>query len=554
MDDARETSGNPQVSPEGPGGERRAAAQRGGRTGSASRADGGSSETPCPAGDAGRPAGEDHLTARASTADGVPGDGHRSTDGPAPTDSHGSTDGPAPTGDPAPSPVRARSLTGQILGLAVPALGALVAEPLFVIIDSAMVGHLGTPELAGLALASTVLQTVVGVFVFLAYSTTALAARALGAGHPDRAVRSGIEAMWLAAGLGVVAAVALVVTGPALVNALGADPAVAPHAVAYLRASSPGLVGMFVVLAATGTLRGLLDTRTPLVVAAGGAAFNVAANAVLIYGAGLGIAGSGAGTAVTQTLMAVALVWVVVRGARGLGVSLRPSAGGVWGAAVDGAPLLVRTVALRVALLATLAVATAAGTQALAAHQVVNAVWNLTGFVMDALAIAAQALVGYALGAGDVTRLRDLLRRLALWGLGSGAVLGVVVAAASAWIPLAFGSDPDMHHIATAALLTAAVFLPLAGLVFLLDGVLIGASQGRYLAVAGVVTLAVYLPGLWALLQWVHAAGTLDVAGQTRAMVWLWACFGGLFLASRGACNAWRTWWSPRHALVPRTR
>lgn len=450
--------------------------------------------------------------------------------------------------------MHARSLTGQILGLAVPALGALVAEPLFVLIDSAMVGHLGTPELAGLALASTVLQTVVGVFVFLAYSTTALAARALGAGHPDRAVRSGIEAMWLAAGLGVLAATVLMVTGPALVDALGARPDAAPHAVAYLRTSAPGLVGMFVVLAATGTLRGLLDTRTPLAVAAGGALFNVLANAVLIYGAGFGIAGSGAGTALAQTLMAVVLVWVVVRGARELGVPLRPSAGGVWGAALDGAPLLVRTIALRIALLATLVVATAAGTQGLAAHQVVNSVWSFSAFVLDALAIAAQALVGFALGAGDVTRLRELLRRLAWWGLGSGVVLGATIAAASPWLPLLFGTDPGMRHIASAALLTAAVSMPLAGLVFLLDGVLIGASQGRYLAAAGLVTLVVYLPGLWILLHWIQGAGALDVDGQARAMVWLWASFGGLFLASRGVCNAWRTWLSPRHSLVASVR
>lgn len=522
MDDTRDVDGNPQVSPEGLRGEH--GAQVRGHAGTS------------PDAPAQTPPGRDHAAS----------DHGPSTD---PTGSSSSSS----SGDPAPSPVRARTLTGQILGLAVPALGALVAEPLFVLIDSAMVGHLGTAELAGLALASTVLQTVVGVFVFLAYSTTALAARALGAGHPDRAVRSGIEAMWLAAGLGILAAASLMVGGPALVDALGARPEVAPHAVAYLRTSAPGLVGMFVVLAATGTLRGLLDTRTPLAVAAGGAAFNVVANAVLIYGAGLGIAGSGAGTAVAQTLMAVALVWVVVRGARRLGVSLRPSAGGVWGAALDGAPLLVRTIALRVALLATLVVATAAGTQALAAHQVVNSVWSLTAFVLDALAIAAQALVGYTLGAGDVDRLRELLRRLAWWGAASGVVLGGVIAAGSPWIPLLFGTDPGMHRIATAALVTAAVSMPLAGLVFLLDGVLIGASQGRFLAVAGLVTLAVYLPGLWVLLGWVRAAGGLDVAGEAQAMVWLWACFGGLFLASRGVCNAWRTWWSPRHSLVPRT-
>lgn len=472
-----------------------------------------------------------------------------------------------------PGAAAADGLTRRILSLAVPALGALVAEPLFTLIDSAMVGHLGTPELAGLALGSTVLQTVVGVFVFLAYSTTALAARALGAGHPDRAVRSGVEAMWLAAGLGALAATILVVTGPALVRALGAGTAVAPAATAYLRASAPGLVGMFVVLAATGTLRGLLDTRTPLAVAVAGAAFNVVANAILIYGVGWGVAGSGAGTALAQTFMALALVAVVVRGARGLGVSLRPSAGGLWRSAVDGAPLLVRTIALRVALLATISVATSIGVQALAAHQVVSSVWSFAAFVLDALAIAAQALVGFALGAGDREGLRVLLHRLTWWGAGAGAVLGLVIAVASPWLPLAFGSDPDMHAIATAALVTAAVSMPVGGIVFLLDGVLIGAGQGRFLALAGAVTLTAYLPCLWVLSGRVAgaagAAGAAGTAGavaggaasagaadpaQVHWMVWLWICFGGVFMGARALTNAWRTWWSPRHALVPHAR
>ncbi len=457
-----------------------------------------------------------------------------------------------------------RSLTRQILALALPSLGSLVAEPLFVVIDSAMVGHLGTAELAGLAIGSTVLQTVVGIFVFLAYSTTALTAQALGAGHREKGVRAGIEAMWLAAGLGAVAALVLALAGPTLVSALGASAEVTPSAVAYLRASAPGLIGMFVVLAATGTLRGLLDTTTPLIVATAGAVLNVLANAVLIYGARLGVAGSGAGTALAQTAMALVLALVVARGAKELGVPLGPSAGGVSKAAVDGAPLLIRTIALRVALLATLAGATAVGTQALAAHQVVNSIWNFTGFVLDALAIAAQALVGYTLGSGDSVGLRALLRRLTVWGAGAGVVLGGIIAALAPWLPLLFGSDPAMHHIATAALLAAAVFMPLGGVVFLLDGVLIGASQGRYLAGAGLVTLAVYLPTLWGLVRWVHTSAAaenvassgaasatgFDLATQTHAMVALWICFGGVFIGMRALCNSWRTWWSPERALV----
>lgn len=453
------------------------------------------------------------------------------------------------------------SLTRQILALAVPALGALVAEPLFILIDTAMVGHLGTQALAGLALGSTVLQTIVGVFVFLAYSTTALAARALGAGRRDRAVRSGIEAMWLAAGLGLAMALLLALGAPAIVRALGAGADVAPAAIAYVRASAPGLVGMFVVQAGTGTLRGLLDTRTPLVVAVAGAALNVVANAVLIFGAGLGVAGSGAGTAIAQTLMAGAYVAVVARGARGLGVPLRPSVGGVWQAVVDGAPLFVRTVALRAALLATVSTATAIGVEALAAHQVVNALWNFVSLILDALAIAAQAMVGYALGAGDPGRLRALIRRLAVWGAGAGAALGALIAAGSHWLPGLFGQDPSMRSIAAAALVVAACCMPVGGVVFLLDGVLIGASQGRYLAAASAATLVVYLPALGALTAWVRrqadtgpggSGADLGIGQQTVAMVALWISFAGLFMAARAAANAWRTWWSPRHALVPR--
>ncbi|NKY38877.1 MATE family efflux transporter, partial [Cellulomonas septica] len=214
----------------------------------------------------------------------------------------------------------------QILSLAVPALGALVAEPLFVLVDSAVVGHLGTASLAGLALASTVLVTVVGLCVFLAYATTAAVARRLGAGDRGGALQVGVDGMWLALGLGVALGAITWLTAPWLIGALGATGDTAQQAVVYLRWSAPGLPGMLLVLASTGALRGLQDTRTPLVVATAGAVVNAVLNVVLVYGAHLGIAGSGLGTALTQLGMGAVLAGVVVRGARAAGTRLTPHA------------------------------------------------------------------------------------------------------------------------------------------------------------------------------------------------------------------------------------
>ncbi len=218
-------------------------------------------------------------------------------------------------GEPRHTPALPRSIDREILALAVPALGALIAEPVFVLVDSAVVGHLGTAQLAGLSLASNVLLTLVGLCIFLAYTTTASVARLTGAGKERAALQSGVDGMWLALGIGTVLVVVLLLTAPLTVSALGAEGDVARHAVTYLRWSAPGLAGMLLVQAATGVLRGLRDTRTPLVVAAAGAVLNTVLNIALVYGVGLGIAGSGLGTAITQLLMAVVLGMIVVRGA-----------------------------------------------------------------------------------------------------------------------------------------------------------------------------------------------------------------------------------------------
>ena len=200
------------------------------------------------------------------------------------------------------------TLNRSILRLAVPALGALIAEPLFLIVDGAMVGHLGVAPLAGLGIAGAVLHTVVGLMVFLAYSTTPAVARRFGAGEMGRAVSVGIDGMWLALTLGAVLAVAGVWATPAVVDAFGAAPDVAENARVYLSISMWGLPAMLIVFAATGLLRGLQNTVTPLWIAGVGFAANAALNAVFIYGFGWGIAGSAAGTVVAQWAMVGAFV------------------------------------------------------------------------------------------------------------------------------------------------------------------------------------------------------------------------------------------------------
>jgi putative MATE family efflux protein len=300
-------------------------------------------------------------------------------------------------------------------------------------------------------------------------------------------------------------------------------PDVAAHAETYLRISLFGIPSMLFVLAATGVLRGLQDTRTPLVVAVAGAVGNIVLNIVLVYGLGLGIAGSALGTVIAQTAMAVAFARVVVRGARRHEAGLRPDWPGVRRSFGAGVPLVVRTVSMRVALIGATVVAAGLGTAELAAYQVAFTTWTLLALVLDAVAIAAQALVGRALGAADVDTARSTTRRMIQWGLLAGAGLGLVVAAIAPMYARLFTSDPEVRSLLVAALLMVAVMQPLAGWVFVLDGVLIGAGDGRYLARASVLSVVAFLPAAVA----VARSGVSGAAG----LVALWAAIGVWVLA-----------------------
>ncbi|MFJ8788392.1 MATE family efflux transporter [Streptomyces sp. NPDC102462] len=382
----------------------------------------------------------------------------------------------------------------EIVALAVPAFGALVAEPLFVMADSAIVGHLGTAQLAGLGVASALLTTAVSIFVFLAYATTAAVARRVGAGDLPAAIRQGVDGIWLALLLGLAVIAVVVPLAPAIVDLLGASATAAPYATTYLRISSLGIPAMLIVLAATGVLRGLQDTKTPLYVAVAGFIANAALNAGLVYGAGLGIAGSAWGTVIAQCGMAAAYLVVVIRGAREHGAPLRPDAAGIRASAQAGLPLLVRTLSLRAILMIATAVAARLGDADIAAHQIVLSLWSLLAFALDAIAIAGQAIIGRYLGADDPQGARDACRRMVQWGIAVGLALGLlVVVARPLFLPL-FTGDSVVRDAALPALLVVALSQPICGVVFVLDGVLMGAGDGPYLAGAMVLTLAVFTP------------------------------------------------------------
>lgn len=420
----------------------------------------------------------------------------------------------------------------EILRLAVPAFLALVAEPLFLLSDAAIVGHLGTPHLAGLGVAAVVLQTVVGLCVFLAYGTTASVARHLGAGDLRAALAQGVDGVWLAVVIGSVATVAGIALTPALVGAFGTGAEVAGYAETYLAIAFLGTTPLLVMLATTGVLRGLQDTRTPLLVAVVGNGLNIALNVVLVYGLDLGIAGSAIGSVVAQVVSAAWLVAVVVRAAREHDAPLSPDRAGILAAAHAAVALVVRTLALRACLLvgtyAVARVGTGATDVNVATHQVAVTLWSFLAFALDAVAIAAQALTGRSLGSGDLAGTRRLTRRMIRWGWGSGIVAGLALAAAAPFVGALFTTDPAVRELLVPVLLVAAVGQPLAGVVFVLDGVLIGAGDGAYLAWAGIVVLVLYAPAaLWA-------------ATLPHGLVAVWVAMTVVFMGARGALLSWR--------------
>ncbi|GGK27760.1 MATE family efflux transporter [Pilimelia terevasa] len=381
---------------------------------------------------------------------------------------------------------------GRLVRLALPTLVILAAEPLYVLVDSAVVGHLGRDALAALALGGSVLTVAAWFGTILAYGTTSRSARRFGAGDRAGAVAEGVQATWLALGLGVALAVgAIWAAGPLAAALGGGDPAVVEGAADWLRIAAWGAPGILLTMAGNGWLRGVQDTRRPLRYALGANALSAAACPLLVYPAGLGLVGSAWANVGAQSLGGL----LFLRALLAERVPLRPRPGLLAGQLRLGRDLLVRGAAMQGSFLCATAVVARFGSAPLAAHQIAIQLWMFCAFVLDAVAIAAQALVGEAVGAGRPGDARGLARRSALLGLGTGTAAAVVLAAVATVLPRVFTPDPAVWAAAREAWPWFVGMQPLAGVVFALDGVLIGAGDAGYLRTVTVVSgVGVFVP------------------------------------------------------------
>jgi putative MATE family efflux protein len=377
----------------------------------------------------------------------------------------------------------------EILALALPALGALAAEPLYVLVDTAVVGHLGTAQLASLAIAATVLTTAFTVFNFLTYGTTAQVARLHGAGRHDEAARLGSQALWLAAGIGLGLLALIELLAPAAVGLMGGAGAVADGAVLYLRIAALGAPLFMLAAAGQGFLRGVSDLRTPLVILAAAHAVNAVLEVLFVYGFGWGLAGSAWGTVIAQLGMGAAFVAVQAR------AGLEPPALARMRRLVRiGGEIAVRTGALTGSFLIGSAVLARIGAASLGAHQIAFQLWTFLALLLDAVAIAGQVMVGRMLGAGDAAGARAAAVRMIGWSVAIGGLFAVVLLALGDAIPHLFTGDPAVVERAGAIWPLFAAMMPLNGAVFALDGILIGAGDTRFLMWGMLAAAAVYVP------------------------------------------------------------
>jgi putative MATE family efflux protein len=412
---------------------------------------------------------------------------------------------------------------GEILRLAVPALGALAAEPTYLLVDTAVVGHLGRAQLAALGVSAVVLTALFAIFNFLQYGTTAQVGRASGAGQEAAARQLGAQALWLCLGIGVALAAGVAVLAPEIVGWMGAEDEAAAYAVDYMRIVSIGLPSAFIALGAQGYLRGVADLRTPLVILAVGNGVNIVLNITFVYGFGWGIEGSAAATAVGQTAMGAAFVLALVRAA---GRELRPRPQLMRRLIRVGRHIFVRTVALMSAFTLAGAVATRFGEASIGAHQIAFQLWLFLALALDAIAIAGQVLVGRALGAGDTERAYEASARMIWLAVYAGVAFAGALLLLEPLLPRIFTGDEAVLERAGAIWLLFALMQPLNGAVFALDGILIGAGDGPYLAgsmVAAFVASALVSLGAIAF-DW-------GIAGVWAALVVLILVRLGLMLA-----------------------
>lgn len=421
-------------------------------------------------------------------------------------------------------------LARRITALALPALGVLAAEPLYLLFDIAIVGRLGAVNLAGLAIGGLVLALLSSQMTFLSYGTTARSARFHGAGDRVSAVGEGVQATWLAIGLGVLVVVVVQAASVPLVRAIaGSDAAIGAAALGWLRIAIIAAPAILISMAGNGWMRGVQDTTRPLGYVLIGFGLSALLCPALVFGwLGLprwGLAGSAFANVVGQWLAAL----LFCRALQAEHVSLRPDPAVLRAQVVMGRDLVVRTVSFQACFVSAAAVAARFGAAALAAHQVVLQLWSFLALVLDSLAIAAQSLVGAALGAGDTADAKRVAWRVVGFSAAAAALLGGFLALGASALPPLFTNDRDVLSAIAVPWWFLVAQSPFAGVLFALDGVLIGAGDAAFMRTATVVSaLLAFLP-----LTWLSLVNGWGLAG-------IWAGLSS-FIGLRLLLGLWRT-------------
>jgi putative MATE family efflux protein len=388
-----------------------------------------------------------------------------------------------------------------IAALAFPALGVLAAEPLYLLFDLAVVGRLGALNLAGLAIGALIMGVLSSQLTFLSYGTTARAARFYGAGDRAAAVQEGVQATWLALAIGTTIVIAVQLTAGPVVAVLagGSDRGqIADAAMPWVRIASLAVPAILVAAAGNGWMRGVQDTMRPLRYVVFGFAVSAVVCPLLVYGwlgaPELGLPGSALANLVGQWLAAVLFFRALF--VEKVPLQLRPPV--LRAQVVMGRDLVLRTLAFQACFVSAGAVAARFGAAALAAHQVVLQVWNFLALVLDSLAIAAQSLVGAALGAGQLTHAKSVAWRVTFFSTAAGAALAATFALGASVLPAIFTDDPAVLEQMAVPWWFLVAQLPIAGVVFAIDGVLLGAGDAAFMRNATVVSALVgFLPLIW---------------------------------------------------------
>jgi putative MATE family efflux protein len=420
-----------------------------------------------------------------------------------------------------------RPLDKEVFALALPALGALAAEPLYVLVDTAIVGHLGRPQIAALGLAGTLLAGAFTIFNFLTYGTTAVVARASGAGRDRAAGGLASQALWVALAIGVALLVLAELLGGPVLHALGGHGRSGHFAHVYLQIAAIGLPSALVALAGQGYLRGVSNLKRPLWIVIAGNAVNVVLEVLFVYGFHWGIAGAAAGTAVAQTGMGLAFVRELLLPPAD---TRRPRLAQMRPLVRVGRQIFVRTTALYASFL---------GDAEIGAHQIAFQLFVFLALVLDAVAIAAQVIVGRMLGAGDDRGAHEAARRMIFWSVVVGLVFAVVLLPLGDVVPRAFTDDPAVLDRAREIWPLFAVMQPLGGAVFALDGILIGASDTSFLMWSMLAaSVLVYIP--IALVSLAAGWGIIGVwSGLVALIVARLTLLGARFVGRRWAVVGW---------------